>query len=161
MTRQAPNLSQNVAAIPVRDGGGHPRFFVDEPGLVSPPVCRGASAGRVQAGGSCNADQISFVPHCHGTHTEGVGHITPDRQAIQDHMPEGMLMAHGGQCPDLSQAARTADKFRCFLPARELDWPSGTEALIGVFGPCQTIPGQMCPRLQPRTALPLAPVLTP
>jgi len=31
--------------------------------------------GSTQAGGPCNVDQLSLVPHCHGTHTETIGHI--------------------------------------------------------------------------------------
>jgi arylformamidase len=30
-------------------------------------------------GGSCNCEVIRFVPHCNGTHTESVGHITTER----------------------------------------------------------------------------------
>jgi arylformamidase len=30
-------------------------------------------------GGSCNCEVIEFVPHCNGTHTESVGHITTER----------------------------------------------------------------------------------
>ena len=30
-------------------------------------------------GGSCNCEVIEFVPHCNGTHTESVGHITRER----------------------------------------------------------------------------------
>lgn len=31
--------------------------------------------GDVSQGGSCNCDVVQFIPHCHGTHTECVGHI--------------------------------------------------------------------------------------
>ncbi len=32
--------------------------------------------GSVEQGGSSNCDVVQFIPHCHGTHTECVGHIT-------------------------------------------------------------------------------------
>lgn len=30
-------------------------------------------------GGSCNCEEIDLIPHCNGTHTESVGHITRER----------------------------------------------------------------------------------
>lgn len=39
------------------------------------PLRYGNSIARVNSGGACNASQVSFVPHCHGTHTECIGHI--------------------------------------------------------------------------------------
>lgn len=30
-------------------------------------------------GGSCNCEVLQFTPHCNGTHTESVGHITRER----------------------------------------------------------------------------------
>ena len=39
----------------------------------------GLSKASVRDGGSCNADQITLIPHCHGTHTECVGHISNEK----------------------------------------------------------------------------------
>src|SRR5262249_34925625 len=33
-------------------------------------------------GGSCNCEVVEFIPHCHGTHTESVGHLTRVRFPI-------------------------------------------------------------------------------
>jgi hypothetical protein len=38
--------------------------------------------GDTRRGGSCNFEQIKFIPHCNGTHTECVGHITDERILI-------------------------------------------------------------------------------
>lgn len=38
--------------------------------------------GSVKQGGSCNFDVISLIPHCNGTHTECLGHITKEKQSI-------------------------------------------------------------------------------
>lgn len=32
--------------------------------------------GDITAGGSCNVDEISLIPHCNGTHTETIWHIS-------------------------------------------------------------------------------------
>lgn len=151
VTRHADLSAGTSLAIPVRDGGGHPRFFVDEP-VSFRPLCAGSFSGRVQAGGSCNADQISFVPHCHGTHTEGVGHITADRQAVQDHMPEGMLTA-ALVSVRTEPAAKTAGN--PVVAASELNWPSGTEALI-----VRTLPNHPDKCVRDYSRAPLYPLLT-
>lgn len=31
--------------------------------------------GSVDQGGSCKCDVVTYIPHCHGTHTECVGHL--------------------------------------------------------------------------------------
>jgi arylformamidase len=35
--------------------------------------------GSVARGASCNCDLITLIPHCNGTHTESVGHLTRER----------------------------------------------------------------------------------
>ncbi|HNB56593.1 MAG TPA: cyclase family protein, partial [bacterium] len=36
----------------------------------------GKFVGDVRRGGSCNFEEYRIVPHCNGTHTECVGHIS-------------------------------------------------------------------------------------
>ena len=36
----------------------------------------GRFVGDTRAGGSCNCELHTLAPHCHGTHTECVGHVT-------------------------------------------------------------------------------------
>lgn len=38
--------------------------------------------GDTRKGGSCNFESVSLVPHCNGTHTEGVGHLSNARISI-------------------------------------------------------------------------------
>ena len=40
--------------------------------------------GSTQAGGSCNVDQLSLIAHCHGTHTETIGHIVNSDHLVSD-----------------------------------------------------------------------------
>lgn len=42
----------------------------------------GGFVGDVRQGGSCNFEVYTFIPHCNGTHTECVGHLTAERIAI-------------------------------------------------------------------------------
>jgi kynurenine formamidase len=38
--------------------------------------------GDTRRGGSCNFEQVTLIPHCNGTHTECVGHITHERVSV-------------------------------------------------------------------------------
>ncbi len=49
--------------------------------------------GDTRRGGSCNFEQINFVPHCNGTHTECVGHITHERIAVHDCLKDSFVGA--------------------------------------------------------------------
>jgi len=40
--------------------------------------------GNTTAGGPCNVDRLSLVPHCHGTHTETIGHIVDSDHFVTD-----------------------------------------------------------------------------
>lgn len=48
------------------------------PPPTTQPVRLGNFIGSVAEGGSCNVLQLSLIPHCNGTHTEGVGHIAKE-----------------------------------------------------------------------------------
>ena len=75
-------------AIEVSADGRHPKFFVDSD-IRAEPLQSGGFTGQVAAGGSCNVESLTLIPHCHGTHTEGPGHITHEAIAVQD----GLAMA--------------------------------------------------------------------
>ena len=57
--------------------GEQPRHF-DAPPARSTPYVVGAFNGEVARGASCNCRSVTLIPHCNGTHTEGVGHLTRD-----------------------------------------------------------------------------------
>jgi kynurenine formamidase len=49
--------------------------------------------GSVERGESCNCEVISLIPHCNGTHTECVGHLTRERLDAWRVAPAGLLPA--------------------------------------------------------------------
>jgi arylformamidase len=49
--------------------------------------------GSVERGGSCNCELITLIPHCNGTHTECVGHLTRERLDAWRVAPAGLLPA--------------------------------------------------------------------
>src|SRR5688500_11784065 len=79
-------------SIPLRFNGTQPNAFGVEPATSSP--CTGGDlVGDTRQGGSCNFEQYTFIPHCNGTHTECVGHITRKRVSIRDCLSDVMIAA--------------------------------------------------------------------
>jgi kynurenine formamidase len=79
-------------AIPLDFDGPQPSHFgaprasarvLDAPGFH----------GDTRAGGSVNCETLSLVPHCNGTHTECLGHVTEDRVAVHDVLKGGLFVA--------------------------------------------------------------------
>ena len=44
----------------------------------------GDIVGDTRLGGSCNFEKYTLIPHCNGTHTECVGHITHERISVTE-----------------------------------------------------------------------------
>ncbi|TXC85470.1 cyclase family protein [Luteibaculum oceani] len=55
-------------------------WYVDPPKIE--PVRGDGFVGAVDQGGSVNFFDIGFNPHGHGTHTECIGHITPQHETL-------------------------------------------------------------------------------
>lgn len=49
--------------------------------------------GDTRAGGSCNALTLELTPHCNGTHTEGVGHLTQAHQSVDELLLDTLIPA--------------------------------------------------------------------
>ena len=70
-------------SIPLVFNGPQPNAYGVEPATSKP--CEGGDlVGDVRRGGSCNFEQVRLIPHCNGTHTECVGHITNERISVLD-----------------------------------------------------------------------------
>jgi len=64
---------------------------------TSRPYQDGQFIGDTRKGGPCNFETYSFTPHCNGTHTECIGHITNERidilAALNDEMIPSILIS--------------------------------------------------------------------
>lgn len=79
-------------AIPLVFNGAQPNAYGVEP--ASSKACEaGSLVGDTRRGGSCNFEEYRFIPHCNGTHTESVGHITHERLSVHDCLREAFLPA--------------------------------------------------------------------
>ncbi len=66
-------------------------WYIQEPKIE--PVTDGKWIGKVSEGASTNFNNITFNPHGHGTHTECVGHITPEFHSINDTLKQFFFLA--------------------------------------------------------------------
>ena len=73
------------------DGGGL-RFFGAPPASAA-ALRVGAFHGAVAGGASCNCATLTLTPHCHGTHTECLGHLTAERIDAWRIAPRGLMSA--------------------------------------------------------------------
>jgi len=79
-------------SIPLDFNGVQPNAYAVEK-AVSKPYEAGNLIGDTRRGGSCNFEQLTFIPHCNGTHTESIGHITHDRISIHDCLRDAFIPA--------------------------------------------------------------------
>jgi len=79
-------------SIPLNFNSLQPNAYGVEP-AVSNACEAGSLIGDTRRGGSCNFEQYTFIPHCNGTHTECVGHITDERISIRDCLRDVLIRA--------------------------------------------------------------------
>ena len=107
-----------------------PRWF-GAPPPASLALQAGRFSGRVSSGASCNASTLSLTPHCDGTHTECIGHLTRERRDARDVVPAGFLPAlllsvTPARAVGGSETARPAPRAEDLLITREAlmsAWP--------------------------------------
>ncbi|HJS51654.1 MAG TPA: cyclase family protein [Pyrinomonadaceae bacterium] len=79
-------------SIPLNFNGPQPNAFGVEP-AISKACEYGSLIGDTRRGGSVNFEQYTLIPHCNGTHTECVGHITNERIAVRDCLKDVLIPA--------------------------------------------------------------------
>jgi len=53
----------------------------------------GEFIGDTRQGGGCNFEEYKFIPHCNGTHTECIGHITHKRISVFQQLKDTFIPA--------------------------------------------------------------------
>lgn len=79
-------------SIPLRFNGAQPNAYGADR-AVSSAVEAGTLVGDTRRGGSCNFESYTFIPHCNGTHTESIGHITNERISVLDSLRDVFIPA--------------------------------------------------------------------
>ncbi len=78
--------------IPLDFHGPQPRHF-GAPAASATALNVGDFSGAVTSGASCNCEVVTLSPHCNGTHTECVGHLTRERLDAWRVVPAGLIPA--------------------------------------------------------------------
>ena len=79
-------------SIPVLFNGEQPNTYgVDK--AASKAYESGEFTGDTRRGGGCNFEEYRIIPHCNGTHTECVGHISLERISINKTLKESFFPA--------------------------------------------------------------------
>lgn len=79
-------------SIPLDFNNSQPNIFkVDK--ATSKPYEDEHFVGDTRRGGSCNFENLALNPHCNGTHTECVGHITNERISVQNCLQDIFILA--------------------------------------------------------------------
>lgn len=79
-------------SIALEFDGAQPNLFA-APSASATALRSGEFIGDVASGGSCNCAQYHLTPHCNGTHTECVGHVTRQRVSVRDVHSGGLQRA--------------------------------------------------------------------
>jgi len=70
-------------SIPILFNGEQPNSY-NVPKAKAGAYEDGDFIGDVRRGGGCNFETYIITPHCNGTHTECIGHITKERISVND-----------------------------------------------------------------------------
>jgi arylformamidase len=100
-------------ALELDFAGAQPQHFGAPPATTRPYAVEGFS-GSVTTGASCNCSVVSVIPHCNGTHTEGVGHLTREpfdayRLAPPGPIPAVLVSVEAVPAPDALATGETTD----------------------------------------------------
>lgn len=79
-------------SIPLDFNGPQPNHF-GAPRARAVPLEAGEFVGDTRQGGSCNCETLVLTPHCNGTHTECIGHVTGERISVADQARDALLGA--------------------------------------------------------------------
>ena len=115
-------------SIPLRFNGPQPNAYGVEPAASS--ACEvGDFIGDTRRGGSVNFEQYTIIPHCSGTHTECVGHITHERISVRDCLTDVFIPAI------LVSVAPSRTNFSLSPAAASADLVITEDALYNSIGP--------------------------
>jgi len=136
--------SATAVALQLDFGAPHPRHF-GAPAAAMQPLRLGDFEGEVLRGASCNCSRITLVPHCNGTHTEGVSHLTVQQVPLQQYVPLAPLPALLLSVAPTRAASGTEDSDPAPQPADEI---ITRESLLRAWAP---FAGTRAPALLLRT----------
>jgi len=79
-------------AIAMQFDGPQPNHFGANEATAK-PMQSGGFIGDTTQGGSCNAQEVTFNPHCNGTHTESISHVIDELIAPHEVVVQPLMLA--------------------------------------------------------------------
>ena len=105
-------------SIPLKFGGEQPNAY-NVKAAKKKPYESGGLIGDTRLGGSCNFEEYSLIPHCNGTHTECIGHITNERIAVRDCLQDAFILSRLVSVKP-AKAGETSDTYGSSLKSTDL-----------------------------------------
>jgi arylformamidase len=130
------DLSKPISlALELDFSAQQPRHFGAPPATSKPFAVPGFS-GSVEQGASCNCQVLTLIPHCNGTHTECVGHLTRERADAYKTVPFGLIHAllisvtpvEASTTNETTEPAPQSGDLLITRAALEQHWPKATLA---------------------------------
>ena len=87
---------------------------------------------RVDLGGACNASRINLVPHCHGTHTECIGHVMREAHHVTE-IDIPLLLASTLIHVPVERASTMKDTYNIYTA--DDDWVITAESISAAMAP--------------------------
>jgi kynurenine formamidase len=92
----------------------------------------GDIVGDTRLGGSCNFEKYTLIPHCNGTHTECVGHITHERISVTEclknmFVPAALITVQPEKASETNDTYEGADKTDTLITRASLEKLSGED----------------------------------
>jgi len=160
----AADLSKGTSlAIPLDFENPQPNCFRTPPARREPWHSGDGFVGSTQKGGSCNVDFVQLIPHCNGSHTESIAHITNESIWISEIAPSGLLL---GQIASVTPALWKDSGERYSERAQPEDSVITASSLRGVLQQgvqaliLRTLPNVSAKRSRDWSSPPAAPYLT-
>ncbi len=121
-------------AVPLDFGGAQPNAYGVE--KATSIACQaGEIVGDTRRGGSCNFEQVKFIPHCNGTHTESIGHLTRERISVHECLRDAFVPATLVSV-ETANAAESGESYAIDLNGKDqLITGKAIEKALGNFDP--------------------------
>ena len=87
---QVDHVNELHLAIPLNFNGEQPNTY-DVQKAISSPYQGEGYIGSVAEGGACNFESYQLVPHCNGTHTECIGHLSKTRINVHKELKDSLI----------------------------------------------------------------------
>jgi len=133
------DLSRPVEiALPLNFDATQPRHF-GAPAATTEAFAVPGFSGSVATGASCNCNVITLIPHCNGTHTECVGHLTTERLDAYPLAPKGLIPAvlitvePTDETPESTEPPPQPGDKLVTRAALERNWPAGFQPQAAVI----------------------------